>query len=495
MPVPEDPELIINYTANIANNALSHAEGQETTASGVASHAEGLQTISNFHASHAEGSGTTANEHASHAEGGHTIANGECSHAEGIRTIASGKMSHAEGEQTIANSNRAHAEGSYTTANAVNSHAEGEYTLANYDSHAEGGSTSAIGNYCHTEGYATKANANYSHAEGQSTLASGGNSHAEGHNTLASGNGSHAEGTATTASGGDSHAEGDYTIASGDNSHAEGNTTIAKGDNSHAEGYWTIAGYDYQHVQGKYNDNKETTLFEIGNGTRSQRKNIFEVYNDGSLSTDNGVTKVKLENLLPISAKGAASGVAELDSNGKVPSSQLPSYVDDVIEVADYASLPTTGEVGKIYITLDDNKTYRWGGSAYVEISASLALGETESTAYRGDRGKTAYDHANEAGKISSAVAEGLYKIAATANGHIASATTVTKSDITALGIPGEAKEYEATTTSVGSASAWNAGSVTNMTVSGDTLNIVIGTAPTLTVTSTTVATGIQEKA
>src|SRR5690606_32515834 len=72
---------------------------------------------------------------------------------------------------------------------------------------------------------------------------------------------------------------------------------------------------------------------------------------------------------------------------------QLPSYVDDVIEVANYASLPVTGESGKIYITVDDNLTYRWSGTTYVLISSSLALGETSSTAYRGDRGKIAYDH------------------------------------------------------------------------------------------------------
>lgn len=92
-------------------------------------------------------------------------------------------------------------------------------------------------------------------------------------------------------------------------------------------------------------------------------------------------------------AKGAANGVAELDSTGKVPSSQLPSFVDDVLEYDKQSSFPTTGEAGKIYIAKDTNKTYRWSGSAYVEISASLALGETSSTAYRGDRGKTAYDH------------------------------------------------------------------------------------------------------
>ena len=94
-----------------------------------------------------------------------------------------------------------------------------------------------------------------------------------------------------------------------------------------------------------------------------------------------------------IDSKGENSGLAELDAGGKVPSSQLPAYVDDVIEVANYAALPGTGETGKIYVTLDDNLTYRWSGSAYVEISASLALGDTSATAYRGDRGKTAYDH------------------------------------------------------------------------------------------------------
>ena len=93
------------------------------------------------------------------------------------------------------------------------------------------------------------------------------------------------------------------------------------------------------------------------------------------------------------SAKGAANGVASLDSAGKVPSSQLPSYVDDVLEYDAKVSFPTTGETGKIYVDKNTNKTYRWSGSDYVEISESLALGETSSTAYRGDRGKTAYDH------------------------------------------------------------------------------------------------------
>lgn len=97
-------------------------------------------------------------------------------------------------------------------------------------------------------------------------------------------------------------------------------------------------------------------------------------------------------NYVLASEKGANSGVATLDATGKVPSSQLPSYVDDVIEAANFAALPAEGEAGKIYVTLDDNKTYRWGGSAYAEISASVALGETQGTAYEGSKGKALKD-------------------------------------------------------------------------------------------------------
>ena len=99
--------------------------------------------------------------------------------------------------------------------------------------------------------------------------------------------------------------------------------------------------------------------------------------------------------------KGNPGGFAELDANGKVPSSQLPAYVDDVLEYPTLADFPTAGTSGTIYIALDTNLTYRWSGTAYVEISPSLALGETPSTAYRGDRGKTAYDHATDPNRLT----------------------------------------------------------------------------------------------
>lgn len=143
---------------------------------------------------------------------------------------------------------------------------------------------------------------------------------------------------------------------------------------------------------------------------------------------------------------------------GVIDAAHLPSFVDDVIEGyysnskfyktkgsdGVYAT-EITGESGKIYVNLNDNKTYRWSGSAFVVISETIALGETSTTAYRGDRGKTAYDHAAAHG---SAFASGLYKITTNAAGHVTAATAVVKADITGLGIPGQDTVYTHPTTS-----------------------------------------------
>lgn len=184
-----------------------------------------------------------------------------------------------------------------------------------------------------------------------------------------------------------------------------------------------------------------------------------------------------LSKKLETSLKGKANGLAELDANGKVPAAQLPSYVDDVIEAyksgddfyedsAHTTSKKIIGETGKIYVDLHTNVTYRWSGTAYVEISASLALGETASTAYRGDRGAIAYTHSQSTHARTDATAtaasttngkikingsdvtvythpaytpkdSGLYKITVDATGHVSAVAAVEKADITALGIPG----------------------------------------------------------
>ena len=144
--------------------------------------------------------------------------------------------------------------------------------------------------------------------------------------------------------------------------------------------------------------NASLTEVVMGSDSRlSDDRNAKDVYPWAKAATKPTYTATEV-GAIPSTDKGANGGVAELDSNGLVPSSQLPSYVDDVLSYASQSAFPATGETGKIYIAEDTNKTYRWSGSAYAEISASLALGETSSTAYRGDRGKVAYDHSQTTG-------------------------------------------------------------------------------------------------
>ena len=194
----------------------------------------------------------------------------------------------------------------------------------------------------------------------------------------------------------------------------------------------------------------------VGNGTSALTTKAVDTTSGGTSSSVNLITSgavyAGLATKLDTTLKGTNNGLAELDANGLVLSSQLPSYVDDVIEGYYYnskfykESAHTTeipGETGKIYVDLVSEKTYRWSGSAFVVISETLALGETSSTAYRGDRGKTAYNHAIDASRLTTAKTSGLYKIATTTEGHVASAIAVEKADITALGIPGQDTTYE----------------------------------------------------
>ena len=202
--------------------------------------------------------------------------------------------------------------------------------------------------------------------------------------------------------------------------------------------------------------------------------------------------------------KGAVNGVAELDENGKVPSSQLPSYVDDVLEYASQASFPATGEAGKIYVDTSDNTTYRWSGTAYVAIGSSLALGETSSTAYRGDRGKTAYDHSQsthartDATAVTSSTTNGNIKINGTettvythpsttaasaaavkvgkdSSGHVVIGDALTKSDV-GLGNVGNFKAVS-TVASQGLSSTEQSNARAN--IGAGTSSLALGTSST----------------
>ena len=222
-------------------------------------------------------------------------------------------------------------------------------------------------------------------AEGFKTTASGSSSHAEGSSTIASGLSAHAEGSVTKATGDYSHAEGRHTTA-GRYSHAEGVYSEATGEVAHAEGRYTQAQNNYEHAQGQWNvSNKSNTTFgsagntlsSVGFGTGNNfRKNAVETMQDGKTFIY-GLGGYDGTNPTGTGVKDIATAVNGLETevggkadlvDGKVPSSQLPSYVDDVVEYASLSAFPETGESGKIYVALDTNKTYRWSGSAYVMV-------------------------------------------------------------------------------------------------------------------------------
>ena len=95
--------------------------------------------------------------------------------------------------------------------------------------------------------------------------------------------------------------------------------------------------------------------------------------------------------------------------NGVIPAAQLPSFVDDVLEYESWNQFPSVGEAGKIYVDTTENKTWRWSGSTYVIIGGGgVALGETAATAYRGDRGKAAYDHSLSQGNPHNATTSNI---------------------------------------------------------------------------------------
>lgn len=153
-----------------------------------------------------------------------------------------------------------------------------------------------------------------------------------------------------------------------------------------------------------------------------------------AITTANSYTNTELLKYIPKTEKGSANGVAELDNSGKVPSSQLPSYIDDVVDVVGFVSSNPTqsmlvGQIyynttnrrlfkaisqtqgieedpaqDKIYVKVDDNTTWRWSGTTLVQLNSGLVLGETSTTAYRGDKGKEAYDHSVNMGNALTTV-------------------------------------------------------------------------------------------
>lgn len=192
-----------------------------------------------------------------------------------------------------------------------------------------------------------------------------------------------------------------------------------------------------------YYDEKSKSIFLVKGATYNNYSLPTASSTLGGVKTTSTVTSTSGLTACPIIAgvpyyKDSGASNVTLDqlvagtTNQTIPTSLLPSYVDDVIEYSSKSSFPAAGATGKIYIDTSTNLTYRWSGSTYVEISPSLALGTTSSTAFRGDYGNIAYTHATAKG---SAFSSGLYKIATNAEGHVTSAVAAEKTDFTNLGL------------------------------------------------------------
>ena len=156
--------------------------------------------------------------------------------------------------------------------------------------------------------------------------------------------------------------------------------------------------------------------------------------------------QLTLDGKISSSEKGVANGVATLDSSGFIPTSQLPSYVDDVLEFTSLATFPITGEVAKIYVAIDTNKIYRWSGSGYIEISpvagnsdtaTKLATARTISTTGDATWSVSFDGSANVSNALTlaaSGVASGTYpKVTVNSKGLVTSGTTLSASDIPSL--------------------------------------------------------------
>lgn len=131
---------------------------------------------------------------------------------------------------------------------------------------------------------------------------------------------------------------------------------------------------------------------------QSSRKFVFTLNNRSKIETTlpistqsiaglmSNTDKVRLDSIH--SSIGVAGGIATLDSSGKLTSSQLPGSVSQILEFESRSNFPESGEDDKIYVSLNTRRSYRWSGTLYIEIPSSLALGETQGTAYEGNKGK-----------------------------------------------------------------------------------------------------------
>lgn len=349
----------------------SYSEGKDILNSGKYSHVEGYENQIKPR------SGETGRETAAHVEGYQTYiqavrsnsARRRGNHVEGYKSYIGDRNDTSSGASYI---DGAHVEGRYTSVNSHAGHAEGSYSWVTGESgHAEGNGTEAAGLESHAEGSNTKASGLAAHTEGA------GYSHGDG----------------GVASGNYSHHENYDNVASGNSSHASGYRTKASGNRAATFGSFTQASHTDQFAIGRDNVDKDDTYFEIGNGASTSYRgqgtpaNVFEITRSGYLRTGQGMTDIgfgKESGNMGYYEPGSSGAVFTPWVplvNGKIPETFLPSYVDDVIEgyynstdgkFYEESTYQTeiAGERGKIYISLDTDKSYRWSRTVFVELTS-----------------------------------------------------------------------------------------------------------------------------
>lgn len=245
------------------------------------------------------------------------------------------------------------------------------------------------------------------------------------------------------------------------------------------------------------------TTYSAGTGL-SLSGTTFNHSNSITKQDTQAIYPIKIDAQGHISAYGSAvvplTAASNLDASkltGTVPSSVLPSYVDDVIEGYLYNSkfyketthtTEITAETGKIYVSKDTNKTYRWSGSAYIVISETLAIGTTASTAAAGNHKHTV----TATGTVATSTATTENKTA-TVSAASSGTTTYTPAGTNS------APTFTGTAATISVSKSYTpAGSVSTPTISvktaGSTTTVnsitAVGTLPSLTVTNQTVVTG-----
>lgn len=239
---------------------------------------------------------------------------------------------------------------------------------------------------------------------------------------------------------------GFYKIAVNNEGHVTGTTNVAKSDITGLIG-------GTPSLEGHTHDDRYYTETEV-NTKLATKSNTGHTHTKSEITDLATWARADTKPSYNFSEIGGSVDVTR-QLSGKIPEANLPSYVDDVLEYNSKSNFPTSGETGKIYVDISTNLTYRWGGSAYVEISPSLALGETSGTAYRGDYGAIAYAHSQKTSGNPHGVTKsdvGLGKVENKSSADIRN--DITKANVTkALGYT-PANQSEIPTTYAGSSSA-----------------------------------------